>query len=94
MARRKHHYPGLTDPRAALTELISAYNYVGELKRRFHIATPAWQVLDGVSQALRAAALELTHDPYFFGLGLPSQVGDHRPPPSPAPPIPGAPPGR
>lgn len=86
--RSKHTYPGLADPRAALAELASAYAYVGELKRRFHVATPAWEVLDGVSRALRAAALELTRDPHFFGVGLASQVGDARPPPS-APPVPG-----
>jgi hypothetical protein len=87
MARRKHSYPGLTDPRAALAELIGAYDYVGRLKRRFHIATPAWQVLDGVSQALRAAALELANDPYFFGLGATAQSPRAAPPP--APPVPG-----
>jgi hypothetical protein len=87
MARRKHSYPGLDDPRAALGELIGAYRYVGELKRRFHIASPAWEVLDGVSQALRAAALELTRDPHFFGLGMASQGPTATPPP--APPVPG-----
>jgi len=89
MTRRpKHTYPGLADPRAALAELVAAYDHVGQLKRRFHIDTPAWQVLDGVSQALRAAALELTNDPHFFGLGLASQVGA-APQPPPAPPVPG-----
>jgi hypothetical protein len=61
---------------------------VGQLKRRFHIASPAWEVLDNVSQALRAAGLELTHDPHFFGLGMTGQVGQATPPP-PAPAVPG-----
>lgn len=90
--RRKLTYPGLADPRAALAELTTAYAYIGQLKRRFHVATPAWQVLDDVSRALRAAALELTKDPCFFGLGMASQ-GPTAPPPA-APPAPGKLPGR
>jgi hypothetical protein len=86
--RRKTTYPGLEDPRAALAELAGAYAYVIQLQRRFHIAHPAYGVLQAVNEALRAAALELTHDPHFFGLGLASQVGS-RPEPPPAPPVPG-----
>ena len=86
--RRKHTYPGLEDPRAALAELASTYAYVIQLQRRFHVSHPAHRVLAAINGALRTAALELANDPYFFGLGLASQGPASQPPP-PAPPIPG-----
>jgi hypothetical protein len=91
MARRKPNYPGLDDPRAALEPLRSAETYVLDLKRRFHIATPAYTRLEAIREALRAAALELTKDPHFFGLPPPGQ-SVYQPPP--APPVPGQRPGR
>lgn len=87
MARRNRpSYPGLEDPRAALAELTATFRYIQDLQRRFHIATPAWQVLEDVKTALRAAALHLTNDPYFFGLSPAGQTA-YQPPP--APPVPG-----
>ena len=85
--RRKHTYPGLEDPRAALAELASAYAYVIQLQRRFHVSHPAHKVLAAINEALRTAALELANDPHFFGIGLASQGPRAEPPP--APPIPG-----
>lgn len=83
MARRRQpHYPGLDDPRAALQQLVATYGYIIELQRRFHISTPAWEVLDSIKAALRAAALQLTNDPYFFGLP-PSGQTAYQPPPAP-----------
>jgi hypothetical protein len=86
MRGRAPHYPGLTDPRADLERLRETYDYVLGLMRRFHPTSPAYPVLHAILTALHAAALELTRDPYFFGLAQGGQ-SLHRPPP--APPIPG-----
>jgi hypothetical protein len=86
MRGRAPDYPGLTDPRTALEPFKATYDQLIQLKRRFHVSAPAYGVLDGVSAALRDAALLLTNDPYYFSGGAHSQ-SVYKPPA--APPIPG-----
>ncbi|MBW8814056.1 MAG: hypothetical protein JF588_11580 [Caulobacterales bacterium] len=91
MARHKMTYPGLADPRAALEPMRAQYDYLVDLKRRFHISTPAYRLLETVTEAMRAAACELTQDRYFLGLPPPGQ-SVYQPPQ--AQPVPGEPPRR
>jgi hypothetical protein len=86
MGRHRTTYPGLADPRAALEPLRAQYQYLIDLKRRFHVSTPAYRDLEVITEAMRVAATHLTRDPHFFGLP-PAGQSVYQPPP--APPVPG-----
>ena len=58
-----------------------------DYKIRWSTFTSGPPLLEAINATLRDAALQLTHDPHFFGLGLAAQ-GPRAAPPT-APPIPG-----
>ena len=79
MAKRPLYYPGLDDPRAALEELRTAYEYARSLERRFAMQSPWRAVFAAIPDAMLKAAAEATNDPCFFG-GKPCGQSAYQPP--------------
>jgi len=64
----RHRYVGVTDPRAAFTDLAPLREKLIRLQGRVRPFGPDYLILEAVKKALDTAAHHFTGDPRFFAL--------------------------